>query len=154
MAATGGIVPGKVETRSLAAWALGVACLLSGCQTPPSSGSSVSAPEAKRGEPREASTASDEKEVTGIPAPNTGFTSVKAGMSMKEVSDLLGFPTDRIGYASDKSRAPSYQGPDRYRFEWLYKEMGRLVFSGPSSYADAGHRLVQIQHNANESGYR
>ncbi len=125
--------------------AIGAACLLAGCQTSPTSEGSAAAPEAKE---------AAEPEVTGTPAPNTKFTLLKMGMGMKEVSDLIGRPTDRTSYATGKSHIPFYRGPDRYRFEWMYKGMGRLVFSGQSGYGDSGHRLMQIRHNANESGYR
>ena len=132
----------------LLAMVVGSTCLLWGCQTAQVSGSSDSAPAAT--EAPEAA----EPEVTGTPAPNTKFTLVKIGMGTKEVTDLVGRPTDRTSYATGKSRIPFYRGPDRYRHELIYKGMGRLVFTGQSSYGDSGHRLIQIQHNANESGYR
>jgi len=127
--------------------AFGSVFLLFGCQTSPTSEPSTAAPEAKAAEPTD-------PEVMGTPAPGTKFNLVKIGMGTKEVTDLIGRPTDRTSYATGKSRIPFYRGSDRFRHELLYKGMGRLVFTGQATYGDSGHRLIQIQHNANETGYR
>ena len=75
-------------------------------------------------------------------------------MSNKQVTDLIGQPSDQGAYITGKAFIPFYFGSDRNRFELLYKGQGRLVFAGVS-FGDvmSGH-LIWIIHNANEGGYR
>jgi hypothetical protein len=95
-----------------------------------------------------------EGEITGKPAPGTKFTRVKIGMSMKQVTDLIGTPTDQGSYVTGKAWIPFYFGADRHRFEMAYKGQGRLVFAGGSIGNFTGGNLIWIIHSASESGYR
>jgi hypothetical protein len=143
----------------LLAMVLSSACLLVGCQTAPKSESSTTsstkaqaptaakAPEAKSGDAKEG-------EIVGTPAKNSKFTKLKIGMGMKEVTDLIGQPTDQGAYVTGKAFIPFYFGGDRYRHELVYKGQGRLVFAGGSVGNLGAGRLIRIVHNANESGYR
>ncbi len=143
----------------LLAMALGSACLLVGCKTAPKSESSTTsstkaqapatakAPAAKSGD-------ATEGEIVGTPAKNSKFTKVKIGMSMKEVTYLIGQPTDQGAYVTGKAFIPFYFGGDRYRHELAYKGQGRLVFAGGSVGNPSAGRLIRIVHNAKESGYR
>jgi hypothetical protein len=93
-----------------------------------------------------------EGEITGKPAPDSKFTQLKIGMPMKQVTDLIGEPTDQGAYVTGKAFIPFFFGGDRYRYEMAYKGQGRLVFAGQSM--GTGGNLIWIIHNKNDSGYR
>lgn len=93
-----------------------------------------------------------EGEITGKPAPGSKFTELKIGMPMKQVTDLIGEPTDQGAYVTGKAFIPFFFGGDQYRYEMAYKGQGRLVFAGKSM--GTGGNLIWIIHNANDSGYR
>src|SRR3546814_5369782 len=71
-----------------------------------------------------------EGEITGIPAPDSKFTELKIGMPMKQVTDLIGEPTDQGAYVTGKAFIPFFFGGDKYRYEMAYTGQGRLVFAG------------------------
>jgi hypothetical protein len=93
-------------------------------------------------------------EILGKPAPNSPFTKLQIGMSLKESTDIAGQPTDQGAYITGKAFIPFYFGSDRHRYELVYKNEGRLVFAG-GSFGDfmSGH-LIWIIHCATEPGYR
>jgi hypothetical protein len=93
-----------------------------------------------------------EGEITGKPAPNSKFTKLEMGMPMKQVTDLIGEPTDQGAYVTGKAFIPFFFGGDQYRYEMAYKGQGRLVFAGKSM--GTGGNLIWIIHNATDSGYR
>lgn len=95
-----------------------------------------------------------EGEITGNPTKNSKFTSLQIGMSMKQVTDIAGQPTDSGAYMTGKAWIPFYFGGDRHRMELTYKNQGRLIFAGGSLGNYTGGNLVWIIHNPNESGYR
>lgn len=95
-----------------------------------------------------------EGEITGKPAPKSSFNKLKIGMGMKQVTDIVGQPTDQGAYVTGKAWIPFYFGSDTYRHELVYKGLGRLIFAGGGvGNYNAGH-LIHIIHNANEGGYR
>ena len=133
--------------------------LLTGCQTAQKSGSTASAaPSAKAESPKDTQTVKGingwEGEISGKPAPGSRFTRLKIGMSMKQVTDLVGQPTDQGTYVTGKAWIPYYYGSDRYRHEMVYKGQGRLIFAGGSAGDYSSLHLISIIHNAQESGYR
>src|SRR5690606_37669215 len=93
-----------------------------------------------------------EGEITGIPAPDSKFTQLKIGMPMKQVTDLIGEPTDQGAYITGKAFIPFFFGSDRHRYEMAYKGQGRLIFAGKSM--GTGGNLIWIIHNRNDTGYR
>ncbi|MGY4827478.1 hypothetical protein ACVNIS_02750 [Sphaerotilaceae bacterium SBD11-9] len=97
-----------------------------------------------------------EGEITGKPAPNSKFTRLQIGMTMKQASDIAGMPSDQGGYMTGKAWIPFNFGSDRYRHELVYKGMGRLIFAGGGGWSPAGGEgnLIWIIHNANEGGKR
>ncbi|MDT7836748.1 hypothetical protein [Aquabacterium sp. OR-4] len=95
-----------------------------------------------------------EGEITGKPAPNSRFTQLKIGMSMRQVTDLVGKPTDEGAYMTGKAWIPFYFGSDRHRFEMVFKGQGRLIFAGGSLGDYTGGNLIWVIHNATEGGYR
>jgi len=94
-----------------------------------------------------------EGEITGKPAPGSKFTKLKIGMSLKQVTDIAGQPTDQGAHITGKAFIPFYFGSDRYRYETVYKGMGRLIFAGAAGF-DSNAHLIWIIHSANEAGYR
>jgi len=95
-----------------------------------------------------------EGEISGIPAASSKFTKLQIGMPMKQVTDLIGQPTDQGAYITGKAFIPFYFGPDQHRYETVYKGQGRLIFAGGSIGDFSSGHLIWIIHNANESGYR
>ena len=93
-------------------------------------------------------------EITGKPAPNSKFSKLEIGMSMREATDLAGQPSDSGAYVTGKAWIPFYFGSDRHRYELVYKGHGRLIFAGGSVANYTGGNLIWIIHNANEPGYR
>jgi hypothetical protein len=93
-------------------------------------------------------------EITGVPAPNSKFTQLQIGMSMKQVTDIAGQPTDQGAYITGKAFIPFYFGSDRHRFEFVYKGEGRLIFAGGSLGNLSGGNLIWIIHCATEPGTR
>jgi hypothetical protein len=133
--------------------------LLVGCQTAQKSGSSTKeAPIAKAESPNDTRTVKGingwEGEISGKPTRGSKFTKLQIGMSMKQVVDLIGQPTDQGTYETGKAWIPYYYGSDRYRYELVYKRHGRLIFAGGSSGDSSSGNLISIIHNAQESGYR
>lgn len=95
-----------------------------------------------------------EGEITGKPDPKGNFNKLQIGMPMRQVTDLIGQPTDQGAYITGKAFIPFYFGSDRYRHEMVYKGQGRLIFAGGGMGDIASGHLVWIIHNATESGYR
>lgn len=95
-----------------------------------------------------------EGEITGKPAPGSKFSKLQIGMPMKQVTDLIGQPTDQGAYITGKAFIPFFFGSDRYRHEMVYKGLGRLILAGGSMGDFTSAHLIWIIHNANEGGYR
>lgn len=95
-----------------------------------------------------------EGEITGNPARGSRFTRLQIGMPVKQVTDLIGQPTDQGAYMTGKAWIPFYFGGDRHRFELVYKGQGRLIFAGGGVGNFTSGNLIWIIHNANEGGYR
>lgn len=95
-----------------------------------------------------------EGDITGKPAANSKFTKLTIGMGMREVTDLVGPPTDQGAYVTGKAWIPFYFGSDRYRHEMVFKGQGRLIFAGGSVGDYTSGHLIWIIHNASEGGYR
>jgi hypothetical protein len=93
-----------------------------------------------------------EGEITGKPSPDSKFTQLKIGMPMKQVTDLVGEPTDQGAYVTGKAFIPFFFGGDQYRYEMAYKGQGRLVFAGKAM--GTGGNLIWIIYNATDTGYR
>lgn len=87
-------------------------------------------------------------------AAGTGkFSKLRVGMYSKEVTDLIGFPTDQKSYQTGKAWIPFHFGGDNFRTEYHYKGEGTLTFSGGGMGHVGSLKLVKITSNAAESGY-
>jgi len=142
------------------------AALLGGCETVKSvTGSSPSPAPAPAASPAPApAPVSDtvhvkglndwEGDITGKPAAGSKFTRLTIGMGMRQVTDIVGPPTDQGAYITGKAWIPFYFGSDRYRHELVFKGQGRLIFAGGSAGNWSNGNLIWIIHNAAEPGYR
>ena len=138
------------------------AFLLTACQTTQKAGSTTSspapAPSVKAETPTDRQTVKGlndwEGEIIGKPAPGSKFTNLKIGMGMRQVTDMIGQPTDQGAYVTGKAWIPFYYGSDRYRHELVYRGQGRLIFSGGGMGDYSSGHLTSIIHNAKEEGYR
>jgi hypothetical protein len=95
-----------------------------------------------------------EGEITGKPDPNSSFNKLQIGMPMRQVTDLIGQPTDQGAYITGKAFIPFYFGSDKHRYEMVYKGLGRLIFAGGGFGDFTSGNLVWIIHNPTEGGYR
>ena len=122
----------------LLAMAVGSVCLLWGCQSAPKSERSTGAQApATTGAPAAKSADAKEGEIIGTPAKNSKFTKLQMGMGMKQVTDLIGSPTDQGAYVTGKAFIPFYFGGDRYRHELVrvcqrsFKSADRQIHTSP-----------------------
>lgn len=93
-----------------------------------------------------------EGEIVGKPAASSKFKKLQIGMSMKQVTDLIGQPTDQGSYVNGKAFIPFYFGDDSSRTELVYKGLGSLTFA--QGIGDTSGSLIRITHDAQEDGYR
>lgn len=145
--------------------ALMAACVLAACQTTQGGAAPAPAPAAAApvpakpadGDTRRVKGINDwEGDITGKPGPGSRFGQLQIGMPMRQVTDLVGAPTDQGAYVTGKAFIPFYYGGDRYRHELVYKGQGRLIFAGGNGWRGGGGsgNLIWIIHNASEGGYR
>ena len=147
--------------------ALMAACVLAACQTTQGGAAPAPAPapaaaapvpaKPAEGDTRRVKGINDwEGDITGKPGPGSRFGQLQIGMPMRQVTDLVGSPTDQGAYVTGKAFIPFYYGGDRYRHELVYKGQGRLIFAGGNGWRGSygSGNLIWIIHNAAESGYR
>ena len=91
-------------------------------------------------------------ELTGRPAAGSKFTSLKIGMSMAQVTNQIGQPTDQGAYITGKAWIPFYFGSDAMRMEELYKGQGRITYTGVGA-TGANFNVYQITYDPSEDGY-
>jgi hypothetical protein len=80
------------------------------------------------------------------------FNKISLGMSMQQVSDLIGPPTDTKSYITGKTFIPFYFGSDGARIETLYKEEGRITFTGGAGFGGV-YKVHRIEYDPSEDGY-
>jgi hypothetical protein len=96
-----------------------------------------------------------EGEITGKPVPGSKFSQLKIGMSSAQVMSIMGQPNDQGAHITGKAFIPFYFGSDRYRYEVVYKGVGRLLFAGGAGWGwDGSQHLIWIIHSAAETGVR
>ena len=99
----------------------------------------------------EAQPQAEQQIVGNIPA-GSPFSKLKIGMSLQQVHDTIGEPTDRHNYTTGKAFIPYYFGSDTSRLEELYKAQGSLTFTG-SGIGGTNFKLYKIVYDASETGY-
>ncbi len=95
-----------------------------------------------------------EGEITGKAAAGSPFNKIQIGMPMRQVTDLIGQPSDQGAYLTGKAWIPFYFGGDKHRYELVYKGAGRLIFAGGGMGDWSNGHLIWIIHNASEPQYR
>ena len=93
-----------------------------------------------------------EGEIQGRPAPGSKFSRVQIGMPYKQVTDIIGMPTDTSTHITGKAFIPFYFGGDTSLFEAFYKGEGQLSFAA-SSIGDSARKLVRVIVDPTEQGY-
>lgn len=73
---------------------------------------------------------------------------INVGMTDSEVRKLLGEPSNSNAYMTGKQFIPWYFGSDVARSDWMYKGVGRVVFSR-NRYTGA-LKVIHVVHNPDE----
>ncbi|HLK10233.1 MAG TPA: hypothetical protein VKW76_02525 [Candidatus Binatia bacterium] len=94
--------------------------------------------------------AAPERVATPPPA-HSPLARVQTGMSVREVENLLGPPTDQNEYVTGKAFIPFYFGPDRTRVAYFYKGLGRVVFAGGGGFSRDWH-VERVEYDPAEPG--
>ena len=69
-------------------------------------------------------------EIIGKPAPGSKFAKLKIGMTLKQVENLIGSPTNTWSHPNPaKTFIPFYRGDDRWVLQSAYKGEGVLTFN-------------------------
>ena len=92
-------------------------------------------------------------DTAAIPA-DCPLAKIHQGMTMQEVTNILGSPTNQVKYATGKAWIPFYFGDDVSRIEWSYKDMGRVVFTGGNAFGGGGGNVLRVDYDPNETGQR
>jgi hypothetical protein len=106
-------------------------------------------------------------EILGKSTTGRGFSRLQIGMSVAEVTRIVGRPSDQGVYLTGQAFNPFHFGSGKSRYELVYKNQGRLIFDSPSAYDFGGMSssgaaqgaygsgyLVWIINNSREPGYR
>jgi hypothetical protein len=103
------------------------------------------------GQPKASAQPSEQVHQGVIPTDNR-LNKITIGMTMKDVYDQLGQPTGAVLYYTKKALTPFYAGADQARFDALYRNEGRITFSGagPSGFL---LRVLEVIQDTKETGY-
>jgi hypothetical protein len=87
-----------------------------------------------------------------VPPPSSPLSKIKDGMRMKEVTDILGAPSDQNSYMTGKAFIPWYFGDDARRTSYYYKGIGRVVFAGGNVFGGGGGEVIRVDYDPTENG--
>ena len=87
-------------------------------------------------------------EIHGAPATNSKFYALQIGMTVKQVTDILGRPSWRGTYGK-----PFDFSGDRTAFQLRYRKQGNLIFTGGKLFNSAPGNLIIINHDDKELAY-
>jgi hypothetical protein len=85
-----------------------------------------------------------EGEMVGTPAANSKFAKLQIGMTMREVTALIGGPDDMIRHETGKRWIPFYFGNDAQRLQVIYKGEGCLTYTGGNVFGGGDSELIRI----------
>ena len=77
------------------------------------------------------------------------LSKVEVGMNDFQVRKILGEPDNMNVYPTGKSWIPFYFGSDTTRTDWMYKGVGRVVFSR-NQYSGA-LKVIRVDYDPNET---
>jgi hypothetical protein len=84
-----------------------------------------------------------------VPVPaSSPLAKIEIGMNDTEVRKILGEPDNSNAYINGKAFIPMYHGPDTSRSDWMYKGVGRVVFSR-NQYSHT-LKVIKLIHNPDE----
>ena len=83
------------------------------------------------------------------PPADSPLATVELGMNDVQVRKILGDPDNANSYITGKSWIPFYYGTDTSRSDWMYKGMGRVVFS--RNQYSGSLKVIRIDYNPNET---
>ena len=103
------------------------------------------------GEPSSSEHASEQVHGGAIPI-DSKLAKIADGMTMREVYDQIGQPTGAVLYLTTRSINPLYAGDDQARFEALYRNLGRITFTGAGPKRTS-FSVFKVNHDTKETGY-
>jgi len=115
---------------------LSAAVLIAGCATQ----RTASAPPVDEG-------ASSAQGQIGTPTQDGKFGKLRIGMTLSQVSGLIGGGDNQNHYPTGKGWIPFYFGSDTQRIEILYRGEGCLVFTGGNQFGGGSNELIRIEND-------
>ena len=85
-----------------------------------------------------------EGEMVGTPAPGSKFARLAIGMTMEEVTRLIGGPDNIVRHETGKRWIPFYYGNDAQRMQALYRGEGCLTYTAGNVFGGGGNELIRI----------
>jgi hypothetical protein len=131
-----------IMTKNLVVFSAAV--LIAGC----ASQRTASAP------PTDAAAGSNQGLIIGSPTQDGKFVKLKIGMTLSEVSALIGGGDDQNHYPTGKGWIPFYFGSDTQRIEILYRGEGCLVFTGGNQFGGGSNELIRIENDSKGSCFK
>jgi hypothetical protein len=101
------------------------------------------------GQARNSSTAQAAAPNVVAPPADSPLSKVQIGMNDIQVRKVLGEPDNANAYMTGKAWIPFYFGTDTTRTDWMYKGMGRVVFS--RNQYSGGLKAIRVIYNPGET---
>ena len=93
-------------------------------------------------------------EILGTPVAGSKFSKLQIGMTVAQVADILGTPSEQGTYVTGQAFNPfNFSGSGSTRYQMIYKNQGRLIFDSPSVYDFGGMTTTGSSHGAYGRGY-
>jgi hypothetical protein len=98
--------------------------------------------------------AGNQGQIIGSPTQDGKFGKLKIGMTLSEVSAVIGGGDDQNHYPTGKGWIPFYFGSDTQRIEILYRGEGCLVFTGGNQFGGGSNELIRIENDPKGSCFK
>ncbi len=93
-------------------------------------------------------------EILGTPVSGSSFSRLQIGMTVAQVADILGAPSEQGTYVTGQAFNPfNFSGGGSTRYQMVYKNQGRLIFDSPSAYDFGSMSATGAAHGAYGRGY-
>lgn len=90
--------------------------------------------------------------VSNIPS-SSPFSKIKIGMSMNQVNQLIGMPSNKSSYPTINTFIPFYFGSDRIRTKYYYEGEGEIIFKDGDGLGFGGNKKVySITYSPDKNG--
>jgi hypothetical protein len=97
--------------------------------------------------PADGAASSAQGQIIGSPTQDGKFGKLRIGMSLSQVSGLIGGGDNQNHYPTGKGWIPFYFGSDTQRIEILYRGEGCLVFTGGNQFGGGSNELIRIEND-------